>query len=188
MAAIISGSRSKESSAPLMTHLVHSYISCYNLWSEWSMLILLLWMRLSSFAILFPDGNHFIPQVRGWSLLSNTDFSKGSYGHATFLSPTRGGHKTPFIAVLINTSHDASLEISDLPGRGFCLTAYYGQPNACVLCSHWSRFWEVFYIPIKDQYLLPAPSILYQDKSIDYYHMWVMEYRDLVYHYHLWVS
>ena len=100
-------------------------------------LILPLWVRLSSFSVLFLDGNHFIPQVRGWSLLLNTDFSKGSYGHATFLSPSRGGHKTPFIAVLINTSHDASLEISDLPGRRFCLLAYYGQPSACVLCSHW---------------------------------------------------
>ena len=102
-----------------------------------SMLILLLWMRLSSFAILFPDGNHFIPQVRGWSLLSNTDYSKGTYGHATFLSPSRGGHKIPFIAVLITPpAHDAPLEISDLPGRLFCLSAYYGHPSACLLCSH----------------------------------------------------
>ena len=99
-------------------------------------LILPLWVRLSSFSILFPDGKHFIPQIRGWSLLSNTDFTRGPYGHATFLSPTRGGHKTPFIAVLINTAHDAPAELSDLPGRRFCLSAYYGQSSACNLCSH----------------------------------------------------
>ena len=55
---------------------------------------------------------------------------------ATFLSPTRGGHKTPFIAVLINTAHDAPAELSDLPGRLFCLSAYYGRPSDCNLCSH----------------------------------------------------
>ena len=99
-------------------------------------LILPLWVRLSSFSILFPDGKHFIPQIRGWSLLSNADFTRGPYGHATFLSPTRGGHKTPFIAVLINTAHDAPTELSDLPGRLFCLSAYYGRPSDCNLCSH----------------------------------------------------
>ena len=53
-----------------------------------------------------------------------------------FLSPTRGGHKTPFVAVLINTAHDAPVELSDIPGRLFCLSAYCGQPSACSLCSH----------------------------------------------------
>ena len=58
-------------------------------------LVLPLWVRLSTYHRLFPDGNHFIPQVTGWHLLSLTDLEKG-FGHASFLSPNKGGHKTPF--------------------------------------------------------------------------------------------
>ena len=58
-------------------------------------LILPLWIRLTSFTRLLPDGCHFIPQVRGWFLLSASDFRKGPYGHASFLDPNRGGHRAP---------------------------------------------------------------------------------------------
>ena len=34
-------------------------------------LILPLWVRLNSYSMLFPDGNHLIPQIKGYSLLSS---------------------------------------------------------------------------------------------------------------------
>ena len=55
---------------------------------------------------------HFIPQVRGWFLLSTSDFRKGPYGHASFLDPNRGGHRAPFVALLLNTVVDSPLEYS----------------------------------------------------------------------------
>ena len=33
---------------------------------------------------------------------------------------------------------------ADLPGRRFCLSAYYGQPSACVYAPTDPVYWEVF--------------------------------------------
>ena len=77
-----------------------------------------------------------------WSLLSNTDFTRGPYGHATLLSPTRGGHKTPFIAVLINTAHDAPTELSDLPGRRFVYRHIMANPVLETYAPTDPSFWE----------------------------------------------
>ena len=100
------------------------------------LLILPLWVRLTSYSQLFPDGSHFIPQVKGWSLLSARDINKGPRGHASFLNPRKGGHRSPFIAILINTDPDAATEYSDVPSRVFCLKAYYGEPRSCNQCAH----------------------------------------------------
>ena len=99
------------------------------------LLIVPLWVRLNTYTRLFPDGGHFIPQVRGWSLLSADCFEAGPIGHASFLRPDKGGHRTPFIALLINTSDHAKMEYSDLPhSTRFCLKAYYGDPSSCKQC------------------------------------------------------
>ena len=95
-------------------------------------LILPLWIRLTSFTRLLPDGCHFIPQVRGWCLLSASDFQKGPYGHASFLDPNRGGHRAPFVALLINTALDSPLEYS--PGV-FCYKKHFGSSDRCLFCS-----------------------------------------------------
>ena len=95
--------------------------------------VLPLWVRLNSYHRLFPDGNHFIPQVTGWHLLSLTDLEKG-FGHASFLSPNKGGHKTPFIAILLNTTTNPLPE-AVTPIYRFCLRGYYGRPSECLSCS-----------------------------------------------------
>ena len=97
------------------------------------LIVVPLWVRLNTYTRLFPDGGHFIPQVRGWSLLSADCFEAGPIGHASFLRPDKGGHRTPFIALLINTSDHAKMEYSDIPKR-FCLKAYYGDPSSCKQC------------------------------------------------------
>ena len=95
------------------------------------LLIVPLWVRLNTYTRLFPDSGHFIPQVRGWSLFRAADcFEAGPIGHASFLRPDKGGHRTPLIALLINTSDHAKMEYSDIPKR-FCLKAYYGDPSSC---------------------------------------------------------
>ena len=99
------------------------------------LLVLPLWVRLNSYSILFPDGDHLIPQVKGWSLLSASDIRKGPHGHASFLNPQKRGHRSPFIALLINTTPGAITEYSDLPDRPFCLKAYYGKPGSCTSCN-----------------------------------------------------
>ena len=58
------------------------------------LLIQPLWVRLNSYHRLFPDENHLIPQVIGWTLLNPGDIVKG-IGHASFLSPDRGDNGPP---------------------------------------------------------------------------------------------
>ena len=54
-----------------------------------------LWVCLNSYSMLFPDGNHFISQIKGWSLLSLDEFCRGPYyGYASFLRPSKGGHRS----------------------------------------------------------------------------------------------
>ena len=95
------------------------------------LLILPLWVRLNSYHRLFPDGNHFIPQVIGWTLLGHGDFIKGN-GHASFLSPEKGGHRTPFVAILLDTSVPTPF----FPSPRFCLRSYYGVPSECTSCGN----------------------------------------------------
>jgi len=96
------------------------------------LLILPLWVRLNTFHRLFPDGSHFIPQVLGWSLLSNLDFTKGT-GHASFLTRSKGGHRTPFIAILLDTGVNPK-PLTLTPPYRFCLKGYYGVLSECPSC------------------------------------------------------
>ena len=95
------------------------------------LLIIPLWVRLNSYHRLFPDGNHFIPQVIGWTLLNPGDIVKG-IGHASFLFPDRGGHRTPFVAILLDTSVPTPF----FPSPRFCLRSYYGVPAECTSCGN----------------------------------------------------
>ena len=52
----------------------------------------------------------------------------------SFLSSSRGGHRTPSLALLINIAPSAVFETSNLPDHRFCLAAYNGEPRACILC------------------------------------------------------
>ena len=83
------------------------------------LIVIPLWVRLNTYPRLFPDGCHFIPQVRDWSLLHDDCFEADPMGHASFLRPDRGGHRTSFIALLVNTSDYAQKEHCDLPTRLF---------------------------------------------------------------------
>ena len=77
-----------------------------------------------------------------------------------------------------------------LPGRRFYLSAYYGQPSACVYAPTDPVYWEVFYTnkrPIT--FCPPLQSYLIPRHINVYYLLWVLEYRrDKAYHYHLSVS
>ena len=96
------------------------------------LLVLPLWVRLNTFHRLFPDGNHLIPQVIGWTLLKHRDFTKGT-GHASFLSVDRGGHNTPFLAILLDTSANP-VPLNSSPPYRFCLKGYYGDLSECPTC------------------------------------------------------
>jgi len=96
------------------------------------LLVLPLWVRLNTFHRLFPDGNHLIPQVIGWTLLKHQDFTKGT-GHASFLSEDRGGHNTPFLAILLDTSA-SPVPLNSSPPYRFCLKGYYGDLSECPTC------------------------------------------------------
>ena len=101
--------------------------------------------------------------------------------------PSRGGHKTPFLAVLINTTHDALLEIvSDLPRwPPFCFIGLL-WPTQAVLAFYAPTdpdFWKSLY-PIKDQYLFACPGPLSYTKTSQTADG-NLKYRDLVIYYHL---
>ena len=95
--------------------------------------VLPLWVRLNSYHRLFPDGNHFIPQVTGWHLLPLPTWRKGL---DTLLSchQIRVDIKPPFIAILLNTTTNPLPE-AVTPVYRFCLRGYYGRPSECLSCS-----------------------------------------------------
>ena len=96
-------------------------------------LILPLWRRLESTRIIL-DGNHFIPQVRAWYGLGRDSFTLGDVGSASFLNDNRGGHRIPFVAVLL----DNSLSLPILPARRrFCLKKHLNDlHDPCTTCPH----------------------------------------------------
>ena len=52
-----------------------------------------------------------------------------------FLNSHKGGHRSPFLAILINTDPDDATEYCDVSSRVFCQKAHYGEPRSCNRCS-----------------------------------------------------
>ena len=71
----------------------------------------------------------------GHSCHQMTSVGGGPYGHASFLRPSKGGHRTPFVALLINTALEATAEYCDYSSGIFCLRAYYGDTHSCAVCN-----------------------------------------------------
>ena len=95
-------------------------------------LIVPLWVRLESTRLLLNGGDHFIPQVRAWYALKGTDITKGAIGTASFLNLNKGGHKTPFVALLL----DNTLGLPEVPPpQRFCLKSYYQDKTPCRSCA-----------------------------------------------------
>ena len=52
-----------------------------------------------------------------------------------FLNSHKGGHRSPFLAILINTDPDDATEYCDVSSWVLCLKANYGEPRSCNRCS-----------------------------------------------------